>query len=327
MAHSVLFARHLRLSSVIALSGVPVALMACQFSPPAQVIAADGVLCDLTRRLAAADVSVDCLLQPGDDPHQFRLTPGHGRALRQASLVLINGYDLTPALAGQPDVVAVAERAVPDSPHLDADHNADPSSDHRHGDRDPHVWHDPGQAAAMVQLVAEQLQQRQPSARAAMAARAAAMVDVLEQLDRWNRRQFATIPGDRPLATGHRAFASLARAYDLREWPVVDAMSSSDSLRPQAFLSVLADLRREKVPMLFPEQWPPSKALLRIQALSGVPLAPAALVADGLAPASDGSADLVSTLTANTCLIVEGLNGRCDRQGQAALIRQWRRIP
>lgn len=178
----------------------------------------------------------------------------------------------------------------------------------------------------MVQLVTEQLQQLQPSAGAAIAARARAMTGVLEQLDRWNRRQFATIPGARPLATGHRAFASLARAYDLREWPVVDAGSSSDSLRPQAFLSVVRDLKREQVPMLFAEQWPVSKALLRIHALSGVPLAPAALVADGLAPSSDGRADLVSTLTANTCLIVRGLNGRCDRQGQETLIRQWRLI-
>lgn len=321
-----MLARALRLSFVFVASGVSVAMAACQSSPSAQVVAADGVLCDLTRRLAAAALSVECLLQPGDDPHQFRLTPSHGRALRQASLVLINGYGLTPALAAHPHSVAVAERAVPESPRLEADHDADPSSEHRHGDRDPHVWHDPSQAAAMVRLVAGQLQQRQPSARAAIAARAEAMTDVLARLDRWNRRQFATIPGTRPLATSHRAFASLARAYDLREWPVVDAMSSSDSLRPQAFLSVVRDLKREQVPMLFPEQLPASKALLRIHALSGVPLAPAALVADGLAPSSDGTVDLVSTLTANTCLIVQGLNGRCDRQGQEALIRQWRQI-
>ncbi|MEB3209461.1 MAG: zinc ABC transporter substrate-binding protein, partial [Synechococcus sp.] len=73
-------------------------LTSCRLAPSADVIAADGVLCDLARRLAAADLEVHCLLRPGDDPHQFRLTPQQSRELSQAPLVLINGYGLTPAL-------------------------------------------------------------------------------------------------------------------------------------------------------------------------------------------------------------------------------------
>jgi hypothetical protein len=58
-------------------------------------------------------------------------------------------------------------------------------------------------------------------------------------------------------------------------------------------------------------------------------------VADGLAkgaglagahgsPAQDSS--LVATLTANTCLIVNGLKGRCDQAGQRRLVQQWAKI-
>lgn len=311
---------------------IAVGLSACSSAPSADVVAADGVLCDLTRRLAGTELVVDCLLQPGDDPHQFRLTPSQSRSIRQASLLLINGYGLTPALASQPRSIAIAEQAVPDSPRLEpppggGDHGRGDGHDHGHGDRDPHVWHDPRQAAAMVRRVAALLQERRPPAGQAIAARERAMLGVLDQLDRWNRRQFATIPGPRSLATGHRAFASLARAYDLKEWPVVDAMSSSDSLRPQAFQAVVGSLREQRLPMLFAEQLPASRALLRISALSGVPLAAQPLVADGLAPAGGGEADLISTLTANTCLIVEGLGGRCDRAAQTALIQRWRAIP
>ena len=148
---------------------------------------------------------------------------------------------------------------------------------------------------------------------------------MLQELDRWNRQQLATVPMAKPLATGHRAFASFARAYGLRELPVVDAMSSSPSLRPQAFQAVIHQLKRERVPVLFAEHLPASKALQRISTLSGVPLAPASLVADGLAKTNDnpGSSDLVATLTANTCLIVNGLQGHCDRASQRKLIRQW----
>ena len=205
-------------------------LQACRTPPAAEVIAADGVLCDLAQRLAAGELRVRCLLQPGEDPHQFRLTPQQSRELSQAQLVLINGYGLTPALAalGKPGTasartVAVAELAVPNSPALDAgapktaDRDAHHEGDthhedsHTHGDRDPHVWHDPQQAAALVTEVAQQLSQLKPAARERITARAEAMTATLQQLDTWNRRQLATIPTASPLATGHRAFASAPR--------------------------------------------------------------------------------------------------------------------
>ena len=321
-----------------------VGLQACRTPPPANVIAADGVLCDITQRLAASDMRVSCLLQPGDDPHQFRLTPQQSRELSQAQLVLINGFGLTPALANlskpgtsQTKTVAVAELAVPNSPVLEAgppktadshDHHDEDGQhhdqdEHAHGDRDPHVWHDPTQAAAMVTEVARQLSQLKPAAQAPIAARAQAMTATLQQLDAWNRRQLATIPTARPLATGHRAFASLARAYGLQELAVVDASSSSDNLRPQAFQAVLEQLRREQVPMLFAEQLPAGKALQRVSSLSGVPIAAEPVVADGLAPEPGGNGNLVATLAANTCLIVNGLGGRCDPSGQRALSQRW----
>jgi ABC-type Zn uptake system ZnuABC Zn-binding protein ZnuA len=188
------------------------------------------------------------------------------------------------------------------------------------------VWHDPTQAAALVLLVAQQLEQLKPAAQGPIAARAQAMTATLQQLDAWNRRQLATIPTARPLATGHRAFASLARAYGLQELAVVDASSSSDNLRPQAFQAVLEQLRREQVPMLFAEQLPAGKALQRVSSLSGVPIAAAPLVADGLAAEPDGNGNLVATLAANTCLIVNGLGGRCDASGQQALSQRWQAV-
>ena len=315
--------------------GTALGLQACGPAQAPAVIAADGVLCDITKRLAGPDLQVGCLLQPGDDPHQFRLTPQQSRELGQARLILINGYGLTPAMAKQANAIAVAERAVPNSPVLvgkPAELAGKPEESEGHAqhpsDRDPHVWHDPNQASAMVRLVAQQLEQLKPGARTRIAARATAMEAVLQDLDRWNRQQLATIPVAKTLATGHRAYASLARAYGLRELPVVDATSSSQSLRPQAFQAVIHQLKSEQVPVLFAERVPASKALQRISSLSGVPLAPAPLVADGLAKARDnsGSSDLVATLTANTCLIVTGLQGRCNKASQRNLIRQWEAI-
>lgn len=286
------------------LAGLTVLGAGCQRPAAVDVIAADGALCDITRRLAANDLTVSCLLGPNDDPHQVQLSPQRGRQLRQARLVLTNGYGLTPALERWPGAVKVAELAVPNSPSLD-----------------PHVWHDPRQGAALVAAVRQRLQQLDPKAAPAMAGRAAAMERSLQALHRWNRAQFATIPGARVLATEHRGFASLARAYGLEQLPVVDSASSSERLRPAGLSQVMQQLRRRRVASLFSEQTPPSRSLQRVSSLSGIPIAPQALRADA------GGDNLMATLTANTCHIVEQLKGRCDGAGRERLLQAWAQIP
>lgn len=319
----------------------------CGSPPGADVIAADGALCDITRRLAADALRVTCLLAANDDPHQLQLSPEQSRKIREARLVLINGYGLTPALERLPAAIPVAERAVPESPRLQSaedgtggDHHHDdpdhapltPSADahrhddsgsdrgHRHGDRDPHVWHDPRQAIAMVAEVSGRLQALDPAAAPEIEARSKAMQASLRALHTWNIAQFATLPAPRTLVTDHRAFASLTRAYGLRELALLDADSASRSLRPAAMTTLVQQLQQLKPGALFSEQLPPSRAMVRISALTGVPIAGRSL------PADNGGDDLMVTLTANTCLIVDELGGRCDRSGQAALVRQWSAI-
>ena len=314
-------------SCALLLTGLTLLGAGCQRPAAVEVIAADGALCDITRRLAANDLTVGCLLGPNDDPHQVQLSPEQSRQLRQARLVLINGYGLTPALEKRPDVVKVAELAVPDSPSLEADDHHDDhdghgeqGDSHGHGDRDPHVWHDPRQAAALVAAVSQRLQQLDPQAAPAIAARASALETSLRALDRWNRAQLATIPGARVLASDHRAFASLVRAYGLEELPVVDSASSSDRLRPAGLNQVVRQLQQRRVASLFSQQDPPSRSLERVSRLSGVPIAPQPLRADA------GGDNLMVTLTTNTCRIVAALKGRCDGAGRERLVAGWGQI-
>ena len=103
-----------------------------------QVLAADGVLCDLTRTLATPSITVHCLLSGGEDPHTFSLSPDQRGRLEQADLVLINGHGLTPAvatLAEQDRTVAVAEAIALQPLEADALPMADDHDDHGHGDR------------------------------------------------------------------------------------------------------------------------------------------------------------------------------------------------
>jgi hypothetical protein len=50
------------------------------------------------------------------------------------------------------------------------------------------------------------------------------------------------------------------------------------------------------------------------------------LAADGLAMGPEGPLSLMATLVRNTCTIVDGWGGRCDRQGGEALVQAWSQI-
>jgi zinc/manganese transport system substrate-binding protein len=283
-----------------------------------RVIAGDGVLCDLSKRLAPSQIQVDCLLGPGDDPHHFRLTPSQSQAVAQSSLLLVNGGGLTPALERLPNRVAIVDRLPPDPGDRDR--------------QDPHLWHDPAQAALMVREVAAQLAVLAPQSRGEIEARSAALQSLLADLDRWNRRQLATIPlgadGQRPpVAMAHRALSYYSGAYGLQEMPLVDQDSTSSSLRPAQFAAVVSQLGQRRVPALFREPGEIGRSMQRISDLSGVPIAPTPLVVDGLARAADGrSLSLMATLVANTCALSQGLKGQCDSDAGARLQQQWEAI-
>lgn len=59
------------------------------------VVAADGVLCDITKTLVADQAKVVCLIPAGADPHTLALRPADRTNLSKANLVLLNGYNLT----------------------------------------------------------------------------------------------------------------------------------------------------------------------------------------------------------------------------------------
>jgi len=314
-------------AGVLVLLALLATLAGCRQGPQAattpvvegpQVIAGDGVLCDLSKRLAPSQIQVDCLLGPGDDPHHFRLTPSQSQAVAQSSLLLVNGGGLTPALERLPNRVAIVDRLPPDPGERDR--------------QDPHLWHDPAQAALMVREVAAQLAVLAPQSRGEIEARSAALQSLLADLDRWNRRQLATIPlgadGQRPpVAMAHRALSYYSGAYGLQEMPLVDQDSTSSSLRPAQFAAVVSQLGQRRVPALFREPGEIGRSMQRISDLSGVPIAPTPLVVDGLARAADGrSLSLMATLVANTCALSQGLKGQCDSDAGARLQQQWEAI-
>ena len=297
------------LTALVVLTTVSATQAPAQASQPT-VVAIDGVLCDLTRTLVATDVKVVCLIQPGSDPHNYRLKPSDRQALSNASLVLHNGFKLTPSankISGSAKVIAVAEKALP----------ANDGSD-------PHVWHDPANSAAMVAVVADRLAPVLPaSQRSALAARAAEAINVLNAVGDWGTKQFATIPeNQRVLVSEHQAYSHLTKRYGLRQITMLDSFTTGGLLRPSSLRTITAEVQGSGAQALFPESLPVSKTLRRISRSTGLPVYSSPLFADGLAP----NRSTVGTATLNICTVVKGQGGQCDQVAADELIARWSAI-
>lgn len=88
---------------------------------------------------------------------------------------------------------------------------------HVHGEIDPHLWQDVGNAMAYVELVRDTLIDADPAHATGYRDRAGAYLAELEELDGYLRDRLGAVPADRRyLITTHDAFAYLAKAYGLQ---------------------------------------------------------------------------------------------------------------
>ena len=197
-------------------------LLAAANTATPTVVAADGILCDLTRTLVENQAKVICLIKPGTDPHSMALRPADRQNLAKAKIVLLNGYNLTPALNKiriPGTVVKVGNIAVPNNPA-----------------KDPHIWHDPANVIAMANTVASRLKPLFDANGDAQIDQRRAKADrVLASLGVWIGQQVATVPEkQRVLVTGHRTYDFLAKRYGVRELPVLDDYTTGGTLRPSS---------------------------------------------------------------------------------------------
>jgi anchored repeat ABC transporter substrate-binding protein len=87
---------------------------------------------------------------------------------------------------------------------------------HVHGEIDPHLWQDVGNAMAYVALIRDELVSVDPAGAAEYRASAESYLEELEALDEHVRETILAIPERRRLlVTTHDAFGYLANAYDL----------------------------------------------------------------------------------------------------------------
>lgn len=309
-----------------------------------QVVATSSVLCDLTQQVAADTISLTCLMEPGQDPHTYQARPSDRQAIDEADLVLYDGFNLVPSVAGLVKAssstvpkVAVFEAAVPD-PLMGKGHDHEHGEAHDHGDEvataekepdhaeghdhhrsdtaelvaDPHIWHNASNSAAIVDIIATNLAQVNPERADFYQDNAAQLSTQFAELDSWIRTQVNTIPAkNRRLVTTHDAFRYFAAAYGLEVEGALSGLSTEEKPSAASLTALVDQVKETGVPAIFAETTINPDLIDTVANNAGVKVAEQPLFVEGPGGPGSKAETTQAMLVVNTCTIVNALGGTC----------------
>jgi ABC-type Zn uptake system ZnuABC Zn-binding protein ZnuA len=259
---------------------------------------------DLVRNVAGNSASVDAILAPNSDPHEYEPRPSDAAGLADADVIFRSGGDVDLWLD------QILESSGTDAPVVSLIDSATPLPAPDGSGTDPHWWQDPQNAIAAVAAIRDELDRVDPADRAEFDANARRYTATLRDLDRQIAVCIDAIPPDeRKLVTSHDSLGYYAHRYGL---DVVGAAIPAANTQAQASAGETADLieliRREGVRAIFPEAGVSDKLEHAIASQTGAVVG-GELWADALGPEGSDGATYVDALAANTRTLVTGLTG------------------
>lgn len=308
------------ITSVIALS-----LVACTSKEEAKktdgkVVATIGMIGDVAREIAGDRVEVINLIGEGIDPHTHQPSKSEIDQLQKASLVLYNGHFLEGKMGtilenrqarGFP-VAAVAEDLEGVELIGDGDHP------------DPHLWMDVALWSKVAVRIADELKELRPSDAGYYQTRLQSYLEVLDGLEAYARKSFATIPeGQRVLVTAHDAFSYLGRAYGI-EVRGIQGISTESEAGTKDINDLVNYLVEKKIPAIFVESSVPEKsvrAVIEGAARQGHPVTIGGeLFSDAMGPAGTYEGTYLGMMDHNITTIVRALGGSAPAEGWQGLL-------
>lgn len=296
--------------AAVALTALALLLAGCGASSSdngqLQVVATTTQIGDFAREVGGDAISVDQILQPNTDPHEYEPRPSDVAGAADADLVFVSGDGLDEWI-GQVVSDSGSEADVVDLGAVVPERRPGESSGAEAPRYDPHWWHDPRNAEAAVAEIERRLAAADPTHRRVFERNARAYLGELRDLDAGIRRCVDSVPaGRRKLVTDHDAFGYFADRYGIE---VVGAVIPSQATQAQPSakdLSALAKLiERERVEAIFPESSLSADVAEAIADQTGAS-ADYSLFGDTLGPEGSGGATYLRMEAANANAMVRG---------------------
>ena len=262
------------------------------------VVATTTQVADLVRQVAGNRVSVDGMLRPNADPHEYEPRPSDVADVARADLVFRSGGDVDDWLG---DVISGAGGDAEVVTLID--------SVHRQGD-DPHWWQDPRNAERAIGTIRARLSRLDPAGRALYRRNAARAVAALRRLDRRIAACVARVPrAKRKIVTTHDALGYFASRYGI---DVIGAVIPSLSTQAQASAGdverLVEQIRSEGVEAIFPETSVNPDIEKAIAREAGARIGDS-LYADSLGPQGSAGATYAGALAADADALMRGMSG------------------
>jgi zinc/manganese transport system substrate-binding protein len=271
------------------------------------VVATTTILGDMASAIVGDQATVETLMPPGADPHDFQPSSQQVALVNDADLVIANGLGLE---EGFIDVLDGAEadgvNVLEVGPLIDPIPFAE-SGPERLGD-DPHFWNDPDRAAAAAEVIAGALTDVDPSVDWATGASdyANGLRDPAIEIE----AMLAAIPdSDRKLVTNHDSLGYLADRYGFE---IVGVVIPGGSTLAEPSSAELADLvqvmETENVRVIFAETIAPAVLADAVAAEIGDDVKVVELYTDSLGPPGSGAETLIDLLRLDAERIAEALS-------------------
>lgn len=278
-----------------------------------QVVATTAQIGALVQEVAGDQVDLTVLMPPGVDPHDLELTPDDMRVIGDADLILKNGIGLDDFLdeniesAGGDAEIVVVTTGIDPIEGGRARHEEDEHEEER-GEFDPHVWHDPANAALMVDNIVAALASADPDLAATYEENGEGYKKVLEETDADIRALLDEIPAEnRKLVSTHDAFGYFIRAYDFEFiGAVIPGVSTGSEPSAQDIAELSEVIRNENVKAIFAEDTVDPRVAEQLASDTGVEIV-YGLHSDSLGEPGSGAETIHGMLLANAEKISEAL--------------------
>jgi ABC-type Zn uptake system ZnuABC Zn-binding protein ZnuA len=262
------------------------------------VVATTTQVADLVREVGGGRVSVDGMLPPGGDPHDYEPKPSDVAAVAKADAVFRSGGEVDDWLD---DVIQNAGGDAPVVSLID--------SVRRQGD-DPHWWQDPLNGVRAVEAIRAELAKVDPGGRAVYRRGAERVERELRRLDGRIAACVDEVPSaKRKIVTTHDALGYFAHRYGIE---VVGAVIPSLSTQAQASAGdvhkLVDQIRREGVEAVFPESSVNPDIERAIAREAGARIG-GRLYADSLGATGTPGDTYAGALAADASALVRGMSG------------------
>ena len=244
------------------------------------------VLSEITQKVGGKNVMVTSLIKPGQDPHEYQLTPGDLTAATTSDLVLLSGKgmeatylnNLQDALPKGVEVLAVGDQL----PGLGKRAGGEKEGS-QEATEDPHWWNSVAEVEKAAAIVRDALIHLDPAHTADYQAGAQAYLAELKELDLWAKRKIAELPRDRrKLVTSHDAFQYFAKEYGF-QIDSIEGLTTDQEPSVSHVSALIAEIKKQGVKAIFLENTLNPKVSAEITRESGAKIG-GTLYADGLGP-------------------------------------------